>query len=48
MILGGCISYTKDTSTEKAVPVVAAAPSNRVEAKAPAARAWSYWPPRWM
>ncbi len=30
-ILGGCISYTKETQTEKAVPVVvASAPSNRV------------------
>ena len=32
-ILGGCISYTKEVSTEKAVPVmVAAAPSDRVVA----------------
>jgi hypothetical protein len=29
-ILGGCISYTKEVQTEKAVPVVASAPSNRV------------------
>jgi hypothetical protein len=30
-ILGGCISYTKEVSTEKAVPVVVAAvPSDRV------------------
>jgi hypothetical protein len=30
-ILGGCISYTKEVSTEKAVPVVvAASPSERV------------------
>jgi hypothetical protein len=30
-VLGGCISYTKETSTERAVPVVASAPStNRV------------------
>lgn len=29
-VLGGCISYTKEVSTEKAVPVVAAVPSDRV------------------
>jgi hypothetical protein len=30
-ILGGCISYTKEVQTEKAVPVVvASSPSNRV------------------
>jgi hypothetical protein len=29
-VLGGCISYTKETTTERAVPVVASAPSNRV------------------
>jgi len=29
-VLGGCISYTEETTTERAVPVVASAPSNRV------------------
>jgi hypothetical protein len=29
-VLGGCISYTKEITTERAVPVVASAPSNRV------------------